>query len=120
MVKPSTTSTLPRAKTACFLRGGRPLRRLRCSRSNPGGRIVDPVPVEIQSLIARIDRLTEQVGEGSGGGLRQFRDLKGAVGELEERARLYLGLAPDPEGEDPCAFRRVEDGTLVLVWLGEF
>ena len=26
----------------------------------------------------------------------------------------------DPEGEDPCAFRRVEDGTLVLVGLGEF
>ena len=49
-----------------------------------------------------------------------FRDLKRAVGELEERARLYLGLPPDPEGEDPFAFRRVEDGTLVLVGLGEF
>jgi len=31
-----------------------------------------------------------------------------------------LGLPPEPEGEDPCAFRRVEDGTLVHVGLGEF
>lgn len=40
----------------------------------PGERIVGPVPDEIQSLIARIDRLTEQV-RGSGGGLLLFRDL---------------------------------------------
>jgi len=43
-----------------------------------------------------------------------------AVGELEERTRLYPRLPPDPDGEDPFAFGRVEDGTLVLVWLGEF
>jgi len=30
------------------------------------------------------------------------------------------GLPSDPEGEDPFAFRRVEDGTLVLVGLAEF
>ena len=60
----------------------------------PGERIAGPLPVEIQSLIARIDHLTEQV-RGSGGGLLLFHDLKRAV-------------------------RRVEDGTLVLVWLGEF
>jgi len=85
----------------------------------PGERIVGPVPNEIQSLIARIDRLTEQV-RGSGGELPLLHELKRAADELEERARLYLGLPPDPEGEDPFAFRRVEDGTLVLVWLGEF
>ena len=40
----------------------------------PGERIFGPVPDEIQSLIVRIDRLTEQV-RGSGGGLLLFRDL---------------------------------------------
>jgi hypothetical protein len=69
---------------------------------------------ELLGLIARIDRLTEQV-KRSGGGLLLFHDLKRAVGELEERTRLYLGLPPDHEGEYPFAFRRVEDGTLVLV-----
>ena len=91
---------------------------LRCSRSNPGERIVGPVPDEIQSLIARVDRLTEQ-GRGSGGGLPLFHDLERAVGELEERARLHLDSLPIRKREDPFAFRRVEDGTLALVGLGE-
>jgi hypothetical protein len=85
----------------------------------PGERIIGPVADEIRSMIARIDRLTEQV-KRSGGGLLLFHDLKRAVGELEERTRLYLGLPPDPEREYPYAFRWAEDGTLVLVWLGEF
>ena len=51
------------------------------------------MPDEIQSLIARIDRLTERV-RGSGGGLPLFHDLERAVGELEERARLYLDSLP--------------------------
>ena len=65
-------------------------------------------------MIAQIDRLTEQV-RGSGGGLPFLHELKRATDELEERTRLYLGLPPDLESEDPVAFRRVEDGTLVVV-----
>jgi hypothetical protein len=52
----------------------RPLRVFEVLPIQPGERIVGPVPDEIQSLIARIDRLTEQV-RGSGGGLLLFRDL---------------------------------------------
>jgi len=83
---------------------------LKSSRSNPGERIIGPVADELLGLIARIDRLTEQVS-----GLLLSYDLKRAVGEVEERTRLYLGLPLDPEGEHPFAFRRAEDGTLVLV-----
>ena len=86
---------------------------------NPGERIIGPVADELLGLIARIDSLSEQ-GRGSGVGLLLFHDLKRAVDELEERVRLCLGLPPDPEREYPYAFRRAEDGTLVLVWLGEF
>ena len=81
----------------------------------PGERIISPVADEIRSVIARIDRLTEQVRSSDGPYL--FYELERAVDELEERTRLYLGLVPDPEGEDPFAFRLAEDGTLVLVWI---
>lgn len=80
-----------------------------------GERIVGPVPDQIRSVIARIDHLTEQI-RGSGDGLRLLYELERAVIGLEERTRLYLGLVPHSEGEDPYAFRRAEDGTLVLVW----
>ncbi len=33
---------------------------------------------------------------------------------------LHLDCLPIRKREDPCAFRRVEDGTLVLVGLGEW
>jgi len=82
----------------------------------PGERIIGPVADETQSLIARIDRLTERA-KGSGGELPLLHELKRAVDELEERTRVYLGLVPDPEGEYPFAFRRAQDGTLVLVWV---
>ena len=82
----------------------------------PGERIISPVADEILSMIARIDRLTEQV-KGSGGGLPLLRELERAIDALEEQTRRYLGLLPDPAGEDPFAFRLAEDGTLVLVWI---
>ena len=81
----------------------------------PGERIIGPVADEIRSVIARIDRLTEQV-RGPRGGLPLLYELERAVDDLEERTRLYLGLPPDPEREYPYAFRRAEDSTLVLVW----
>ena len=81
----------------------------------PGERIIGPVPDEIRSVIARIDHLTEQV-RGSCDGLHLLYELERAMDDLEERTRLYLGLVPDSEGEDPYAFRRAEDETLVLVW----
>lgn len=82
-----------------------------------GERIIGPVPDEIQSLIARIYRLTEQVRE-SGARLPVFHELQRAIDELEERTHLDLGFLPDPEGEYSFAFRRTEDGTVVVVRTG--
>ncbi|MFZ1060176.1 MAG: DUF169 domain-containing protein [Candidatus Rokuibacteriota bacterium] len=67
-----------------------------------GERIIGPAPDEIRSVIARVDRLSEQVRSSDGPYL--FYELERAVDDLEEWIRLYLGLVPDPEGEDPFAF----------------
>ena len=57
---------------------------------------------------------------GAAGGTRG-QELSGAGRRRRRRDRsVKPGLPSDPEGEDPFAFRRVEDGILVLVWLGEF
>jgi len=54
---------------------------------------------------------------GSGGGLR---DLKRAVGELEERASLSLDPLPIRRARIPVRFGGSRMEILVLVWLGEF
>src|SRR2546427_13007034 len=57
---------------------------------------------------------------GAAGGTRG-QELSGAGRRRGRRDRsVKPGLPSDPEGEDPFTFRRVEDGILVLVWLGEF